>query len=557
MSRPHEAGPAGEGAPCPRLLTVVALVAFAAGVAFRVDGAGRKSLWDDEYSTRTRISKPTIGAMITNLGTSPFPPLYYLSLRGWTHLWGTGDPALRSLSLLCGIATIPLTYVAWRTLMSRTAGMWAIALLSLNAYHCWYSQDAKMYAGIWLLSTLSSAAFLRIVLESGDSRRWRAVYVLSGACLPLMSYVGVAPLLAQGLFGVRLWLVRPRCRRGVAIASCLGLASLTPFLLWLPTALRVVGDRTGIRWIPPANASHAASDVYRLFECLLLGYETSGPDWPPGWASSLCYAHAPLAVLGLGLLGHALRTHLRTTPDRRASPDGPGQSSGAVGPRDRGREVVIYLAIWLLAPLLGLLLFSLSVYSLWHVPRYLSGVAPALVLWLAMSLGALPPRRLAFPLAASLIAGNLAALIFDRTHVTRVPLREISRSIIEATAAEGGRAAAGGVAAHRDVLHVVGQGEAFPLHRLTRELADRRAGQTFRLGSVAEAVVGRASFVVVNRYRGAGPPGAPLMTPESARDYTATLLSSIKVYEDALTGTPAPCSPFNLDVWLCRRRYPR
>ena len=54
--------------------------------------------------------------------------------------------------------------------------------------------------------------------------------------------------------------------------------------------------------------------------------------------------------------------------------------------------VIPYLAIWLLAPTLGALVFSLSAYSIWGVPRYLFAAAPALVLWLGAAIGGLRRR---------------------------------------------------------------------------------------------------------------------------------------------------------------------
>ena len=83
------------------------------------------------------------------------PPFYYCVAWVWARVFGFGEAGLRSLSALAGVATVPAAYAAARTLISRRAGWVAAALVACNPLLIWYSQEARSYAVLVLLATLS------------------------------------------------------------------------------------------------------------------------------------------------------------------------------------------------------------------------------------------------------------------------------------------------------------------------------------------------------------------------------------------------------------------
>ncbi|MBX6315723.1 MAG: hypothetical protein IRY99_22825 [Isosphaeraceae bacterium] len=420
----------------PEPLILLVCVAVALGVFLRLDGIDRKSLWVDEVFTIRRISQPTLGAVIQSLEVSPLPPLYYALLWGWVRLWGLSDLTLRALPVGLGLLALPLTYGVWVGLIGRQAARWAVALLALNAFHIAYSLDAKMYAAVWLLATISSGAFLHAV--RGGTRRllWLLVYGVSSACLPLTSYVGIVPLAVQGLYLAGLYGYRPERRLAALEVGIAAAMALLPFALWLPVAVPVAANRVGIRWIPPASWERAPVDLYRLFGVYLLGYQTSDQGPIELWGKLLASVYAPCVFATAALLGRSLVEVLKRS--RRIPPPGSEESHdtrGALNPIAPEPDVIIYLAMWLVAPVIGALVFSLSVYSLWGVPRYLTGAAPALPLWVATALGSWPRQRLALSLGVTLLGVNLAFVAFDRTHETRTPWRAMARAIEHIAAA--------------------------------------------------------------------------------------------------------------------------
>ena len=50
------------------------------------------------------------------------PPLYYVLLHGWIVLFGAGEAATRSLSLLFALATVPAAWWAARSIFGPRAG---------------------------------------------------------------------------------------------------------------------------------------------------------------------------------------------------------------------------------------------------------------------------------------------------------------------------------------------------------------------------------------------------------------------------------------------------
>ena len=71
--------------------------------------------------------------------------LYYAMRRGWLHL-GQREFAIRSLSALFGIASIPAIYKLGQRLFNTQSGLIAAALLAAHRFHIRYSQEARAYS---------------------------------------------------------------------------------------------------------------------------------------------------------------------------------------------------------------------------------------------------------------------------------------------------------------------------------------------------------------------------------------------------------------------------
>ena len=91
--------------------------------------------------------------------TESTPPLYYSVAWAWARVFGYGEVGLRSLSALAGVALIPVVYGAGAKLVSRRAGVIVAALAACSPLLIWYSQEARSYELLALLTGVSLLAF--------------------------------------------------------------------------------------------------------------------------------------------------------------------------------------------------------------------------------------------------------------------------------------------------------------------------------------------------------------------------------------------------------------
>lgn len=163
------------------------------------------------------------------------PPLYYMLLHVWMQAFGSTESATHSLSLLCGVLTVPVGgWAGWRLFGLRT-GIYAALLFAFNAWLTAYAQETRMYELMALLGLLATAGFMLGFVYR--RRRW---LVLFGAALAAMLYTHSWGTLffAGSLISLIPALIASDDRRGLirdAAITFIGAGIL--YLPWLPTLL--------------------------------------------------------------------------------------------------------------------------------------------------------------------------------------------------------------------------------------------------------------------------------------------------------------------------------
>ncbi len=219
-----------------------ALIVVAAGI--RIITIDNQSFWMDEALTAYEAHLP-FGAMLNTVAhVETTPPLYFFLIWAWAHVLGTGEIALRSLSTLAGIALVPIAFLCARELTSRRAGLVAAALVTVNPFLIWYSQEARAYM---LLAALSGASFLWFIRARREpSRRnlaWWGVFSCAAVMTHFFAGFAVAP---EAVW--LLWVARTR----VAVLAVAVVAAVQAAML--PFALIDTGHGVGwIAAIPPLN----------------------------------------------------------------------------------------------------------------------------------------------------------------------------------------------------------------------------------------------------------------------------------------------------------------
>jgi mannosyltransferase len=201
------------------VLAVAALTALAALLRFY--RLGHQGFWFDEANTALLVHFSP-GKMIGLIPqTESTPPLYYCVAWVWARIFGYGEMGLRSLSAVCGVLLVPVAYLAGRKLISPRAGVIAAALATCSPLLIWYSQEARSYQMLALLSAVSLLAFA--YARADPSPRALAAWVISCALALATHYYAALAVVPEAI-----WLLAiHRRRRSVQVAFALvGLCGL-------------------------------------------------------------------------------------------------------------------------------------------------------------------------------------------------------------------------------------------------------------------------------------------------------------------------------------------
>lgn len=322
-----------------------------------------QSLWRDEVDV-LRFATPPLPELLHNFTLAEHNgPLYYVLMRGWLHLAGRSEFALRFIALICGVVSISLIWRVAHPLVGRRAALLATLLAAMSPYLVWYAQDAKMYALFTMLILLATWCMER-ALESGR-RIWWSGFVLA---VSLSLYIHLLTVLMLPLYALRL-LIGPSAphgrRRGLIAWAFLTLPYL-PLALWqLPLFLQ------------PHPTGHAFVPLPEMF-ALLFALHTRGIALVGDWPISTAFLFAVL----VGIFAPSLRTGAWQAPWRAR----------------------LFLALWIFLPVV--LLFAVTLHMPLFQPRYLIFTLPPFLMLTAR--GILVLARLARPIAWALLVAVLA-----------------------------------------------------------------------------------------------------------------------------------------------------
>jgi mannosyltransferase len=347
-------------------LVVAGAVAIVIGVGLRFWAP--TALWLDE-AISVNISRLPLSQIPTALSHDGSPPLYYLMLHYWMEVFGQGNFAVRALSGVISVASLPVFWLAGRRIGGRRVA-WVTFFLALTSpFAVNYATSARMYSLMILLSLLGYLAISR-AFESATAGRLVAVGAVTAALL-YTHYWGLYLVLVVGAWVA--WRIRTTGRGWPVLR-----AMFIGCLIWLPWSPIFVFQtlHTGTPWTTPASAGD------------LLGVFT---DWSGGgpWGGLLMFA-----TFALFLFGTFGRTAVPGTVVTIEDPDGYTKRVQA------GPAVVLELRPRPgMAPLAGIAFATLSVAMILgvvagaaFVARYTAVVLPLFLLVVATGVAVMPGR---------------------------------------------------------------------------------------------------------------------------------------------------------------------
>jgi uncharacterized membrane protein len=336
----------------------VAAVTVAA-LALRLFGLGRQGLWFDEAYSIFVAKLPISFSFEVLIVDGVHPPLYYLIQRIALPL-GEGEAAVRMPAMLLGLLAIPLMFCLGNFLAGERTGLIAATLTALSPFHLWYSQEARMYSALMMLSILCMLAYARL-LRSDRSRGTEVIFVVVSGLAYLTHYFALfLPLVQLAHIAISF-----RRQHGLlARWILLQVLAAIPLLLWIYWIYQQPQAVFGIGWIEVPRLI----DLWYTLVNFSVGFV--GQADPLRWLGAIFFG--ALAIYGA-------RSRWRF---------------------DLATSLVM---LWALLPLVLTFLFSLR--RPVYVDRFLIVSLPAFVLLVSKGLDALKrPARLAAGIAALLLS---------------------------------------------------------------------------------------------------------------------------------------------------------
>jgi uncharacterized membrane protein len=136
------------------------------GGGLRVLLLDQKGMWLDETFSVWVANHSLADMLQWIVKIDQHPPLYYLLLHSWIALNGDTPYNARLLSVLFGVATIPVIYLIGKRLSGVLVGLAAAVLLALSLFNIYYAQEARMYTLLTFNAAVAIYALVRLLTDS-------------------------------------------------------------------------------------------------------------------------------------------------------------------------------------------------------------------------------------------------------------------------------------------------------------------------------------------------------------------------------------------------------
>ncbi len=353
--------------------------------------------WDEGYSVF--FATRAFDVMLARTAIDIHPPLYYALLQGWIAAFGKTAETLRLMSVVFGIAALPLLYLVAKKLFDARVGLVAAFLLALSPLSIYYAQELRMYGMVLFLALGSVAAQLKILKAENAARgapsqiaSW--LYVTATVALLYTQYFAAFLIVAQIVVALYL---KYRARWPISLrawsARWLSVGALyLPWALYAgPKLYTYVTAKVGIE-------QYARLDPFAFLAQHLAAFSIGHvSEWT--WLAWGTVIFVALAFFGLGATSKIEKQ----------------KAKGAVG--------YSLTAIYFFTPLLlGFLVNLIYPFHPLRYERLLLFAAPFFLILVARGIVALHERQRAFGYAAGALIVILSALaLYDFYTVARYP----------------------------------------------------------------------------------------------------------------------------------------
>jgi hypothetical protein len=193
----------------------------------------------------------------------PHPPLYYYSIRFFSGLFEHSVFIVRAFSAVLGVAGILSIYALGKELMNKNVGLIAAALLVINSFHIYYSQEARMYSMLFLTTTLSFYYLVKFI--KNPNLKWVFAYTIFSSAMIYTHFFGLFTLVSQYLI-LLFFILKPfeNNRKRIFLLSLL--TGLSTIIIYIPAIkIIMVSEQTTSYWIQLPEADFFTQLIKKFF----------------------------------------------------------------------------------------------------------------------------------------------------------------------------------------------------------------------------------------------------------------------------------------------------
>lgn len=177
---------------------LILLAILLLGLFLRIYDLSTESIWFDEGGS-VLYAKLNIFPLLETVSSQDCtPPFYYVILHFWISIFGESEFFLRLFSVIVSLSSIYFLYKVGALLYNKHVGLLSSLILSVSSFHIYYSQEARSY-GLMVLLTLLSFYFLLKILKKGKL----AVsfgYIITSVLLIYTHIYGIFIIIAQNIY---------------------------------------------------------------------------------------------------------------------------------------------------------------------------------------------------------------------------------------------------------------------------------------------------------------------------------------------------------------------
>jgi uncharacterized membrane protein len=225
-------------------LILILILAF----TLRLFHLAEKEIWYDEAFAVLYAEKGLASIIygtvtpVEGAAADIHPLLYYFFLHGWMGL-GQSPFVVRFSSVTFGLLSLCLVFRIARELFDEQVGLLATALIAISPFHIWYSQEARMYGLLCLLTLPSIYLFIK-ACRDGKWLHWMGFGVATGLSLYAHNLAFLVPVTLDLLILLhRRWNLIGR----LLVAHVVSLLMFLPWLLLAPGQFAKVQQAY---WVP-------------------------------------------------------------------------------------------------------------------------------------------------------------------------------------------------------------------------------------------------------------------------------------------------------------------